>query len=181
VRHIRALFKEHLSSIASAGEEKVQIEVNSVDGFQGREKDIILLSCVRSDRNQTHRKGIGFLKDERRMNVSVTRARCSVFVLGHAATLEKHDPLWQSALEDAKERKCLVRAHSPIGIWFDTARKERASILMEVDGDDETMRSSAEAASTVVVQRAAQVDSGAVSSPRGSRAKKAVGRAKAKD
>lgn len=121
VRHIRSLFKEHFTSEVAAS----KIEVNSVDGFQGREKDIIILSCVRSDRgNQAHR-GIGFLRDPRRMNVSITRARCSVFILGHAATLQR-DSLWEAALLDATERGCLIKAHSPISFWFENAVKEIA-------------------------------------------------------
>ena len=53
------------------------IEVNTVDGYQGREKNIILISCVR-----TGKKGIGFLSDARRLNVALTRAKYAVFVLG---------------------------------------------------------------------------------------------------
>lgn len=118
VRYIRRLFAEHFeASVAS------RLEVNSVDGFQGREKDIILLSCVRSDHGMDRQRGIGFVKDARRLNVSITRARSSVFVLGHALTL-KSDPLWEATLQDATERGCLLRAHSPIGIWFESVSKE---------------------------------------------------------
>lgn len=60
------------------------IEVNTVDGFQGREKSIIVLSCVRSNSSGT----IGFLADLRRLNVAMTRARHSMFVVGNAATLK---------------------------------------------------------------------------------------------
>ena len=84
-----------------------------VDAYQGREKDVILLSSVRSDRGRKHSQGIGFLRDARRMNVSITRARSSVFVLGHVETL-KEEPLWEAVVHDASERQCLLRAHSPI-------------------------------------------------------------------
>jgi senataxin len=125
VRRLRKLFAEGLGAdVASL------IEVNSVDGFQGREKDVVVLSVVRSDRGRTtdghsRKSGIGFLRDARRMNVSITRARTSVFVLGHAETL-REDTLWDATLHDASERRCLVRAHSPIGIWFESAVKELA-------------------------------------------------------
>jgi senataxin len=76
-----------------------------VDGFQGQEKDIIILSCVRSGPNlQT----IGFLKDFRRMNVALTRAKSTLFVLGNAATLERSDNRWNTIVNDARGRGLLV-------------------------------------------------------------------------
>lgn len=61
-----------------------QIEINTVDSFQGREKDIILLSMTRSNEDGE----IGFLKDYRRMNVSLTRARNLLVVIGDSTTLQ---------------------------------------------------------------------------------------------
>ena len=71
-----------------------QISVNTVDGFQGQERDIIVISLVRSnDEGQ-----IGFLRDLRRMNVAITRARMKVIILGNRQTLTRHPfyrQLWQ--------------------------------------------------------------------------------------
>lgn len=71
-----------------------QISINTVDGFQGQERDIIILSMVRSnDEGQ-----IGFLRDLRRMNVAITRARMKVIILGDVPTLTCHPfyrQLWQ--------------------------------------------------------------------------------------
>ncbi len=62
------------------------ISVNTVDGFQGQERDVIILSLVRSnDEGQ-----IGFLRDLRRMNVAITRARMKVIILGDRRTLTHH-------------------------------------------------------------------------------------------
>lgn len=62
------------------------ISVNTVDGFQGQERDVILISLVRSnDEGQ-----IGFLKDLRRMNVAMTRARMKLIILGNKDTMTKH-------------------------------------------------------------------------------------------
>lgn len=70
------------------------ISVNTVDGFQGQERDVILISLVRSnDEGQ-----IGFLKDLRRMNVAITRARMKLIILGNKDTMTKHPfykKLWE--------------------------------------------------------------------------------------
>ncbi|WP_141734709.1 AAA domain-containing protein [Oligoflexus tunisiensis] len=62
------------------------IEVDTIDGFQGREKDAVLISLVRSNEDQE----VGFLKETRRLNVALTRARCHMTVVGDSATLSVH-------------------------------------------------------------------------------------------
>ncbi|PWZ02792.1 LOW QUALITY PROTEIN: P-loop containing nucleoside triphosphate hydrolase protein [Testicularia cyperi] len=74
-----------------------EVEVASVDAFQGREKDYIILSC---------HQGIGFLSDPRRLNVALTRAR-------YGLVLNKH-PLWHYLLVHYKEKGCLVEGPSMI-------------------------------------------------------------------
>ncbi len=70
------------------------ISVNTVDGFQGQERDVILISLVRSNEEGQ----IGFLKDLRRMNVAMTRARMKLIILGNKDTMTKHPfykQLWE--------------------------------------------------------------------------------------
>ena len=74
------------------------ISINTVDGFQGQERDIIIISLVRSnDEGQ-----IGFLRDLRRMNVAITRARMKLIILGDRHTMTKHQfyrKLWDYIAE----------------------------------------------------------------------------------
>ena len=62
------------------------ISINTVDGFQGQERDIILISMVR----QNEQGQVGFLSDLRRMNVAITRARMKLIIIGHSPTLCRH-------------------------------------------------------------------------------------------
>ncbi|KRZ35410.1 Regulator of nonsense transcripts 1 [Trichinella pseudospiralis] len=80
-----------------------EIEVASVDAFQGREKDIILLSCVRSNEHS----GIGFLNDPRRLNVALTRARYGLIIVGNPKVLSRQ-PMWHSLLRFCRENHCLL-------------------------------------------------------------------------
>ncbi|EKX33477.1 hypothetical protein GUITHDRAFT_61376, partial [Guillardia theta CCMP2712] len=61
----------------------LDLQVSSIDAFQGREVDVALLSCVRSGKE----KNLGFVSDVRRMNVALTRARRSLIVLGNSSVL----------------------------------------------------------------------------------------------
>ncbi|XP_038897395.1 uncharacterized protein LOC120085485 isoform X2 [Benincasa hispida] len=102
----------------------VDMEFNTVDGFQGREVDILILSTVRAvDPSSTSRKnssGIGFVADARRMNVALTRAKLSLWVLGNSRTLQVN-PDWGALLKDAKERNLVVSVKKPYDSMFKTA------------------------------------------------------------
>ncbi|KAF8540202.1 SEN1 N terminal-domain-containing protein [Trichophaea hybrida] len=77
----------------------IGVEFNTVDAFQGRERDIIIFSCVRA----AAEGGVGFLSDIRRMNVGLTRAKSSLFILGSSDFLVRNH-MWKRLVEDAKER-----------------------------------------------------------------------------
>ena len=70
------------------------ITVNTVDGFQGQERDIIIISMVR----QNEQGQIGFLRDLRRMNVAITRARMKLFIMGDSTTMTRH-PFYRKLYE----------------------------------------------------------------------------------
>ncbi|XP_057845589.2 uncharacterized protein LOC131055004 isoform X1 [Cryptomeria japonica] len=79
----------------------IDVEVNSVDGFQGGEKDIIIISTVRTDK-------IGFLSDCRRANVALTRARFCLWIVGNGSMFLKSDSIWEKIAKDADARKCFL-------------------------------------------------------------------------
>lgn len=85
-----------------------QISVNSVDGFQGQERDVIIISMVRDNEKGT----IGFLRDLRRMNVAITRARMKLIILGNAETLSQHK-FYRQFIEYVKEHGDFVVVPDP--------------------------------------------------------------------
>ena len=80
-----------------------QIEVRSVDGYQGREKNIIIISAVRSNRQGK----LGFLKDWRRLNVAITRAKSGLIVIGDSNTL-RHDKHWCEFIQWCQDEGCFI-------------------------------------------------------------------------
>jgi len=82
---------------------EISIEVNSVDAYQGRERDVILFSAVRSNRNDN----VGFLSDWRRMNVALTRAKSGLIVFGDMDTLKRGDKHWEGFCTWAEDMGCV--------------------------------------------------------------------------
>eukprot|EP00177_Eucheuma_denticulatum_P004381 GFKZ01007961.1.p1 GENE.GFKZ01007961.1~~GFKZ01007961.1.p1 ORF type:complete len:1496 (-),score=199.40 GFKZ01007961.1:396-4883(-) len=97
--------QELRQSFDRAGIPTGDVEVDTVDSYQGREKDVIVFSCVRTS---AVNRGIGFVRDVRRMNVGLTRARSSLIVLGSAQALSEGSSDWADLVEDANSRGCLI-------------------------------------------------------------------------
>ncbi|KAL6452796.1 SEN1 Helicase SEN1 [Candida maltosa Xu316] len=83
-----------------------EIDFNTVDGFQGQEKEIIIMSCVRASPTGN----VGFLSDIRRMNVALTRARTTLWILGNKDSLSRNK-VWNELLTDAQKRDCITKAY----------------------------------------------------------------------
>ncbi|KAF2237930.1 tRNA-splicing endonuclease-like protein [Viridothelium virens] len=112
---------------------KDTVEFNTTDAFQGRESEVIIFSCVRA----SPAGGIGFLQDIRRMNVGLTRAKSSLWVLGNSSSLVRGE-FWKKLVEDAKGRGRYTegnlqaklregaRAANESNVMYDTSVKKKA-------------------------------------------------------
>ncbi|XP_058098086.1 helicase SEN1-like isoform X2 [Magnolia sinica] len=82
------------------------VNVKSIDGFQGGEEDVIIMSTVRSNSNGS----VGFLSNTQRTNVALTRARYCLWIVGNGQTLIKSGSIWKKIVLDAKRRGCFFNA-----------------------------------------------------------------------
>ena len=78
--------------------------VKTIDGFQGGEVDVLVISCVRSNKHGT----IGFLGDPARVNVALTRARYGLWVFGDSGTLGRKDVIWRAFVDHCSRRACVL-------------------------------------------------------------------------
>ena len=88
------------------------VAVRTVDGYQGSECDVIVISCVKSrvkngEKNVHISGSIGFLSDPQRLNVALTRARYALYVVGNFTILEQNKA-WKSLVDNAKSRRLLI-------------------------------------------------------------------------
>lgn len=82
------------------------LEVNTIDSYQGQERDVIILSCVRTN-------GVGFLSDRQRINVALTRAKYALFICGNFLSLDR-DSMWNNLLSDARQRNVYIDLRSQL-------------------------------------------------------------------
>eukprot|EP00798_Chlamydomonas_sp_ICE-L_P025627 gene25627-11284_t len=85
-----------------------EVKVETVDGFQGKQLDVVILSCVRSGGAGRSYSSIGFLADTRRLNVAITRAKRALWILGKASALQ-HNETWGALIKDAEERGVVIQ------------------------------------------------------------------------
>lgn len=114
------------------GQKYEGLEIRSVDGYQGREKEVIIFSTVRSNAWG----GIGFLKDRRRINVAITRARRGLIVAGDRKTL-KNDPTWGNWLKFVDEHNIEV---SVVDVYRFMNRKMPSTVGGETSKIEQRMR-----------------------------------------
>ncbi|CAG8438249.1 2741_t:CDS:10 [Acaulospora morrowiae] len=100
----RKLIETNLRNESRKLEEIKSVRVSSVDGFQGEENDIIILSLVRS---REPRRGIGFLNVSNRVCVALSRARHGMYIFGNATQLQFQSELWKNILKIFSKSKCL--------------------------------------------------------------------------
>ncbi|CAN3368560.1 helicase Sen1p [Diutina catenulata] len=111
-----------------------EIDFNTVDGFQGQEKEIIIMSTVRASESGS----VGFLSDVRRMNVALTRARTSLWILGNESSLRRNK-VWRRLLDDAAKRGCVTNASgglrsikpSETGSWSSSDKSDSSRDINE--------------------------------------------------
>ncbi|XP_034220367.1 probable helicase MAGATAMA 3 isoform X10 [Prunus dulcis] len=120
------LLKERFKSTFGVQSEKV-VDITTVDGCQGREKDVAIFSCVRA----SEKGAIGFLADFRRMNVGITRAKSSILVVGSASTLRKGDKHWNNLVESAEKRDSVFKVSKPYASFFSDENLESMAIKKE--------------------------------------------------
>uniref|UniRef100_A0A803KQM3 Uncharacterized protein n=1 Tax=Chenopodium quinoa TaxID=63459 RepID=A0A803KQM3_CHEQI len=111
-----SLLRSRFSSVFGSSVSS-EMEFNTIDGFQGREVDILILSTVRSSdtystASKMNSSSIGFVADIRRMNVALTRARLSLWILGNERTLKKNRD-WAALMKDARERNLIISVKRP--------------------------------------------------------------------
>nr|XP_010316550.1 uncharacterized protein LOC101252144 isoform X1 [Solanum lycopersicum]XP_019067902.1 uncharacterized protein LOC101252144 isoform X1 [Solanum lycopersicum] len=120
-----AAIKENLGTKYSTDDEsEFSVDVRSVDGFQGGEKDVIIISAVRSNANRS----IGFLSNSQRVNVALTRARHCLWIIGNEATLKSSGSVWKILVQDARVRGCFHESQNDKDLV-----KSMAAALVDID------------------------------------------------
>ncbi|XP_051022094.1 probable helicase senataxin [Acomys russatus] len=109
ITHYKAQKTKIQKDLEREFDKKGPAEVDTVDAFQGRQKDCIIVTCVRASAMQG---SIGFLASLQRLNVTITRAKYSLFILGHLRTLMENQH-WNELIQDAQKRGAIIKTCDP--------------------------------------------------------------------
>lgn len=104
--------------ICDPNDKNVKVEVNTIDGYQGKEKSIVIFSTVRSKGSKT----IGFLADERRINVGLTRAKACLIIIGDSSVLMK-DKNWKRLVGYSYKKGTFYKVKGNVKGYFKTFEK----------------------------------------------------------
>lgn len=128
------------------------IDFNTTDAFQGREAEVIIFSCVRASN-----KGIGFLSDIRRMNVGLTRAKSSLWVLGNSQSLVQGE-FWKGLITDARQRNLYTDGDIPTILKKPQFTGYKNVEMAEADASESAVPSRAPSASSTSRPSSASLD-----------------------
>ena len=138
-RLIEAMLATHLTTAAGT------VEVSTVDGFQGREKDVIVVSCVRQGRESysgrvSRARSIGFVSDVRRMNVALTRGKYGMWVVGDVDVLSGGSVEWAALAADARRRGLIRSAMDVVRMdesFVPLRKRLTAGVVRHTAGEDQ--------------------------------------------
>lgn len=118
-KYLKKIFREKFGNILGRKSNQLYIEISTVDGFQGREMDIIIFSCVRTVSNfstsssaslstststSVISSGIGFMAEWQRLNVAITRAKYALWIVGDIKKLEDGGDVWRHLIQHCQRR-----------------------------------------------------------------------------
>ncbi|CAA0809367.1 P-loop containing nucleoside triphosphate hydrolases superfamily protein [Striga hermonthica] len=107
---VAAIQEELGNTYSTDSKDEFSVNVRTVDGFQGGEEDVIIISTVRCNRNGS----VGFLDNHNRTNVALTRARYCLWIIGNSSTLLNSGSVWQRLVINANKRGCFYNAYEDV-------------------------------------------------------------------
>jgi senataxin len=113
-KYLKKIFRDRFGDTSARRRNPSQIiEISTVDGFQGREMDIIIFSCVRTraaSNGSLGSGGIGFMSDWQRLNVAITRAKYGLWIVGDIKKLGDGGMVWKHLIDHCQRRKLVLFA-----------------------------------------------------------------------
>lgn len=105
-RYLKKIFRDKFGNVFNKRNNSFYLEISTVDGFQGREMDIIIFSCVRTNSSvNSSSLGIGFMADWQRLNVAITRAKYGLWIVGDIKKLENGGEVWKRLIDHCQRRR----------------------------------------------------------------------------